>query len=242
MLLDHSWLPFLSTVVTALFTAAVFRRWLARRHAHLLWWSLGLALYGLGTLAEAALALAPNLSLLRLWYLAGAMLTAAWLGHGTVALLIRRERVAWALTVALVAASILAAVAVSLAPAHPEAFRVGVAVSSQYKAVLDRTGLMILLTILLNVYSTLTLVGGALWSAWLFFRKRVLFHRVAGNVLIAAGAMLPAGAGTFIRLGLGDYLYLSELLGAALMFAGFWVATQPQPVPARAALHPAPSR
>jgi hypothetical protein len=35
--------------------------------------------------------------------------------------------------------------------------------------------------------------------------------------------------GTFIRLGMSDWLYLSELLGAVLMFAGFMVATSEQP-------------
>ena len=54
---------------------------------------------------------------------------------------------------------------------------------------------------------------------------------------IAVGALLPASAGTFIRMGWGDWLYASELFGAALMFLGFWLATQPQPAdrPARVA-------
>ena len=63
----------------------------------------------------------------------------------------------------------------------------------------------------------------------MFARKRVLPNRVLGNVFIAVGALLPASAGTFIRLGWGDWLYVSELFGAALMFLGFWLATQPQP-------------
>jgi hypothetical protein len=224
------WLPFVSTTITVLFAAAVFSRYFQRhRRPHLLLWGIGLTLYALGTFAEAYLAVSWSPVLLRLWYLAGAMLTAAWLGQGTVYLLIRKPGVANILTGVLLVASMLAAAAVFLAPVHAAAFQAGVPVSSQYKAVLDRTGPMILLTILLNIYGTLTLVGGALWSAWLFFRKRVLLNRVAGNVLIAAGALLPASAGTFIQLGLGDWLYVSELLGAALMFLGFWFATQPQP-------------
>ena len=223
------WLPFVSTLITVGFAVAVFRRYFERRRPQLLWWGLGLALYALGTFAETYLAVGWNAALLRLWYLAGAMLTAAWLGQGTLALLIRKPRVIGALNGLLIGASLVAAAAVFLAPLHPAAYQVGLPVSSQYKAVMDRTTLMIGLTILLNIYGTLALVGGALWSAWLFFRKHVLFHRVVGNVLIAAGAMFPAGAGTFIRLGLGDYLYVSELLGATLMFAGFWWATQRQP-------------
>src|SRR5439155_531976 len=123
------------------------------------------------------------------------------------------------------------------APVSGALFKTGVPVSTQYKSLLTRTGLMVLLTILLNIYGTVTLVGGAAWSAWLFWRKRVLANRMAGNILIAIGALLPASAGTLISLGLGDWLYVSELLGAGLMFLGFWLATQPQPAerPAQAA-------
>ena len=35
-----------------------------------------------------------------------------------------------------------------------------------------------------------------------------------GNILIAAGALMPAMAGGFVRAGLVDWLYVSELLGA----------------------------
>ena len=48
-----------------------------------------------------------------------------------------------------------------------------------------------------------------------------------GNILIAAGALSPAMGGTFLRVGLTDLLYLSELIGAILMFIGFVMATSP---------------
>jgi 4-hydroxybenzoate polyprenyltransferase len=70
-------------------------------------------------------------------------------------------------------------------------------------------------------------VGGALYSSWIFWRKRILLHRTIGNILIAVGAMLPAFGGTFSRFGLPHALYLGELLGAVLMFAGFIRATTP---------------
>ena len=96
-----------------------------------------------------------------------------------------------------------------------------------------RTGAITLLTILLNIYGTLTMVGGAIYSAFLFWRKQVLLNRVLGNILIAAGALLPAMAGSLVKAGLVDALYISELLGAGVMFTGFLLATaQPahQPV------------
>ncbi len=99
-----------------------------------------------------------------------------------------------------------------------------------------RNGVIIALTILLNIYGTVTLVGGAIYSAFIFLRKRVLANRMFGNILIAAGAMMPALGGTFLKAGLADWLYLSEFLGVILMYAGFLQSTaapapeaQPQP-------------
>src|SRR3989304_3423871 len=45
-------------------------------------------------------------------------------------------------------------------------------------------------------------------------------NRVLGNVLIATGALSLAFASSLVRLGLGDYLYVAELAGAGVMFAG----------------------
>ena len=223
------YLPFLSTLVTLLFAAAVLQRYTQRRGIHLLLWGLGLILYAAGTFTESYLALGWSEAALRVWYLSGAMLTAAWLGQGTVHLLVRRRGVASALTALLAAVSIFAILSVFGSQVNGTAFNPHVPVSAQYKSLMTRDGLTVVLTILLNIYGSIGLIGGAAWSAYLFARKRVLPHRVIGNVLIAAGALMPAMAGTFIKLGLGDWLYVSELLGAAIMFAGFIAATNPQP-------------
>ena len=83
------------------------------------------------------------------------------------------------------------------------------------------------LTPFFNLYGTVALVGGALWSAVVFWRKRILLHRTLGNVLIAAGAILPAFGGTFSRMGLPNALYIGELLGVILIFLGYLRATTP---------------
>ena len=46
------YLPILSTIITFVFAAAVFSRFRVRHGAHLLLWSIGLVLYGIGTLTE----------------------------------------------------------------------------------------------------------------------------------------------------------------------------------------------
>ena len=226
------YIPFLSTLVTFAFAAAVFARFLKRRGPHLLLWTIGLLFFSIGTLSEVILAFTFSGLVLKLWYLSGAMLTAAWLGQGTIHLLVRKRAVAWTLTGILAAISLLAVTLILLAPlSHAAAsYNVTMAISSQYKDILTRGSLTILLTILLNIYGTLALVGGAIYSAFIFWRKRVLLNRMIGNVLIAIGALAPAMAGSFVKAGLVDALYLSELIGVVLMYIGFIQATT---VPAR---------
>lgn len=235
-------IPLLSTVVTFAFTVAVFNRYFRRKGMHLLMWGIGLFLYGLGTLSEVLLSLQFNPLTLRIWYLCGAMLTAAWLGQGTVYLLVRKRGVATALTIGLAAVSLVAAVLVLTAPVTGAgAYRLAEPVSAQYKDFLTRSGWITLLTILLNIYGTIFLVGGALYSAYLFWRKSVLADRLIGNILIAAGALMPASAGSLIKAGLGDWLYVSELLGAAIMYIGFIKATSGKTVDKKAVAAPSPT-
>jgi len=237
-----NYISILSTIVTAIFAIAVFNRYRQRKGTHLLLWGIGLVFYGLGTLTEVILSITFSEFALKVWYLSGAMLTAAWLGQGTVHLLVRKRGVASALTTILLIVSVVAAILVFTAPLYPAAadYNTSLPASEQYKEIMTRNSLTIILTILLNIYGTITLVGGAIYSAFLFWRKKVLLNRMVGNILIAAGAMMPAIGGTFVQAGLVDWLYLSEFLGVILMYAGFMQATAQQPVANPRAAVPAP--
>lgn len=224
-------LPVFSTLITLIFTVAVFNRYRARGGAYLLVWGIGLVFYGLGTAMEVALGFTFNPLALKLWYLSGAMLTAAWLGQGTVNLLWRRHHFAQITNILLTLVSLAALGLILAAPIHSVAsFHPSIPVSTQYKDILTRDGLTVAMTILLNTYGTFTLIGGALYSAFLFWRKKVLFNRMVGNILIAGGAMLPALGGSFLKAGFPDWLYLSEFSGVILMYAGFVLATAAQTV------------
>ena len=226
------YISILSTIVTFIFAVAVYNRYRVRRGAHLLIWSIGLLLYGIGTLTEVILLFSFNTLALKLWYLSGAMLTAAWLGQGTINLLVHRRGIAPALNIILTIVSLLALALILLAPITPAAaaFNTAQPVSAQYGDILTRSGAIIALTILLNIYGTLTLVGGAIYSAFIFWRKKVLFNRMIGNILIAIGALMPAIGGSFLKTGLPDFLYLSEFIGVILMYVGFLQATVAVPV------------
>jgi hypothetical protein len=228
------YLPFASTLIVFVFAALVLLRFKQRGGIHLLLWGIGLVMYGLGTLAEAVLAVSYSSLMLHTWYLFGAVLTPAWLGQGTIYLLVRRQNVANILLVVLTLVSIFALLHVFGLPTKDEVYNVSVPVSAQYKDVMERTGLTGALLGLFAFYGTLALVGGALYSAYIFWRKRIMPQRVLGNVLIAAGALSPAMGGVLVARGFGDYLFVSELLGAIIMFIGFRLATTRQPVPVAA--------
>jgi hypothetical protein len=221
------WLPFISCVVSFAFAYSVFRRYLRRRGLHLLLWGIGMVFYGIGGFCEAYYAaFGWNSLVFRLWYLFGAILVAAWLGQGTVYLLVRR-RWAHALMIVLGVGSLYGLIRVFGAQLDPALMGSSVHTGSELSGRAIVSPGVRLLTPFFNVYGTVTLVGGAAYSAWLFWRKRILLHRTIGNILIAAGAILPAFGGTFSRVGLPGALYLGELLGAVLMFAGFVRATTP---------------
>lgn len=232
-------LPFISTLVVFVFAFFVLQRYRERGGMHTLLWGIGFVMYGLGTFAEAYLAFGYSSFILHSWYLFGAILTPAWLGQGTVFLLVRRRNVANILLIVLIIASVFTAVHVFSLPTQDALYDVAKPVSGQYKDIMARTSLTTTLLAVFAAYGTLALVGGALYSAYIFWRKRILPHRVLGNVLLAAGALSPALGGVLVTRGLGDYLFISELLGAIIMFVGFRLATSQQPVAAKQAVQAA---
>lgn len=252
-------LPFVTTFVMAVFTISVFRRWLYRRRDYFLFWVIGLGLFAAASFTEAYFAAVGWSSVIFfIWYFFGAVLTAAWIGHGTYLLLVRKR---WrhVVTGILITASLGALVLMLrvMPNLDPSLFDRGLPLSEQYKTdvieegdtipagaelvemeyrgelVTAKRGILPLgasiriTTIFFNIYGTIMLVGGALWSSWLFLKKGVLPSRALGNVLIAIGAILIASASTLTRLGIGDFLYIGELIAAIFMYAGFTLAARP---------------
>ena len=221
-------LPFLSAAISAVFAVFVFRRWAYKRKgAHLLLWGTGMTFYAIGGFCEGYYgAFGWNPLIFRLWYLFGAILVAAWLGQGSVYLLARKK---WAHTMMIILAlgSVWGVYKVFTAQLDPTLLNESLHTGSELSGHAIVTSGVRTLTPLFNIYGVMTLVGGAAYSAWIFFRKRVLLHRVIGNVLIATGALAPAFGGVFSRMGVPAALYIGELIGAVLMFIGFLRATTP---------------
>lgn len=183
---------------------------------YLKWWMIGMLTYGAGTLTESLNTLVGWSDLnFRFWYITGAFLGGAPLAQGTVYLLMPR-RYANALTVTFLMTVIAGSVCVFLSPidyASVEPLRMsGKVFTWQWVRMFSP---------FLNLYAVVFLVGGAVYSATLYFVKQGLATRFIGNVLIAIGAILPGIGGTSTRFGHVEILYITELIGLVLIFAAY---------------------
>ncbi len=244
ILMQNLSLPFvlsiISTLVSGVFTVVVMRRWWAKHRPYLLAWGIGLLLYCIGTLSQVILSLTWSPLFFGLWYWCGALMVAAWLGQGTVYLLVRRGNIARNIQMALILVGIMTLPwTLFLTKFNADAWYPGADMTQIYKdevapdGTVIREGIMAgsskgtvrFFSPIMNVWGTLALVGGAIYSSWIFRRKQIMRNRVVGNWLIALGGLLPALGGALIRLGDPSFKYIGEMLGAILIFAGFWIAT-----------------
>ena len=210
------WIPSATTVVAAIFAAIVLSRYRQRGGTHLLWWGVGLVLYGVGTLTEAATTIFGwNEWVFRTWYVTGALCGGAPLAQGTVYLLMKR-RAANVLSVALVLAIVAGAVLVFLSPidhGQIDGHRLsGRALAWQNVRMISP---------FINTYAAIFLIGGAIASAMRYRSSPEKRHKYVGNIFIAVGAILPGIGGTFTRFGHVEVLYVTEFVGLLLIYLGY---------------------
>jgi hypothetical protein len=210
------YLPILTTVFSAYFLAHIFGRYLKKGGNHLLWWSIGVFTYGVGTFFESAITLWGNSPLLnKSWYVAGAILGGYPLAQGSVYLHLknRKANILSAITVPFI---IFASICVFLSPVNLsllETFRPsGAALEWQWVR---------LLTPFINIYSAIFLIGSAALSAYKFFKTPLGRNRAIGNILITIGAILPGVGGGMAKAGMVEALYLGEFVGIILIYAGY---------------------
>ena len=182
---------------------------------HVLWWLIGVLTYGAGTLTESLNTVVGwSETNFRWWYITGALLGGAPLAQGTVYLTVPK-RWAHALTALLVAYVFVASVFVWLSPIDlslvNEMRMSGSCFDWQWVRKFSP---------FVNLYAVAFLVGGALLSAYKYFKSQGSSTRFYGNLLIAVGAILPGIGGSFTRFGYVEVLYVTEFLGLACI----WVA------------------
>jgi len=222
--------PLLSAGLMIVFAIFVLNRYISSNKMHFFFWGIGLLMFSIGSLSEIYLSIQWNRLAFFFWYFFGAVLNAAWIGQGTIYLLLTKKWIKPTVTLLLVGSlSALIIMIQTMSMLDISQFTSNIAISDQYRDIIpapNEGGTIRLLTPFFNVYGATALVGGAVWSAYLFWRKRVLPNRVIGNILIALGAIIISIASILTRMGLSEWWYLGELLAATLLFAGFILASR----------------
>jgi len=209
-------LPVLTTLVAAAFAIAVGAQYARKRHPYQLFWGIGLLLF---TVAAASGALArtggATETEYRLFYLFGAITNVAWLALGTVYITAPRFG-----TIALAIVTVLSAVSLYAVFATP----VNLAVAIDTGKGFPDGSLPRILAAIGSGVGSLVLIGGALWSAWVFVQRRRNGRRAIANIIIAVGVFIVAAGGTAAFTGASGILELTNLIGIAVMFVGFLLA------------------
>ena len=210
------YIPIFTTLFSAYFFREIFRHYQYRKTTYLLWWSLGVLTFGLGTVAESInILIGWSIPNVKYWYIVGALLGGFPLAQGSVYLLMKK-RFADISSVFFVSLIIVSSVFVILTPITiPDNF--------DYKL----TGKVFewkwvrYFSPLINLYAFVFLVGGAIYSAIKYYRQGIKEAPFRGNIFIAIGGLLPGIGGSFTRAGYVEVLYVTEFIGLILIYYGY---------------------
>ena len=211
-----NYIPILTTIFSIYFTIDIYRHYRYRKTPYLLWWTLGVVTFGLGTLTESINAIFGWSALnLKIWYVVGALLGGYPLAQGTVYLLMKR-RFANISAYIIVSLIIVASAAVMLSP---------ISLPDNFDGQLSGTVLgwqwVRLFSPAINIYAFIFLVGGAIYSARRYYTLGQREAPFKGNIFIAIGGLLPGIGGTFTRMGVVEMLFITELLGLIMIYIGY---------------------
>jgi hypothetical protein len=234
-----------SALIAIAFALSTWDRWLRRRRAHELAWTIAMVLFAVASLALWwAQSRGWSEASFRVFFAFGAVINVPWLGLGTVFLL-AGHKVGTIVTRWLIGFSGFALGVIWVAPlsntVDPDAFPTAKELFGVLPRVLAAVG---------SGVPALVIFGGALWSAWRVIRGRIPAVTAAatrnvqsarllaaGNLLIALGTVILSASGTFSgRLGKDTSFVVTLLAGVVVLFAGFLIASNATR-PARLSTH-----
>lgn len=210
------YIPIVTTIFSAYFLHEIVEHYRQKKNAvYLLWWSIGVLTFGLGTMSESINTLFGWTEInFRFWYIVGALLGGFPLAQGTVYLLVKKKT-ANLLSIILVSVIVIASVFVMISPIDnslvAEGRLSGKVLEWQWTRYFSP---------FINTYAFIFLFGGAIYSA-VQYRKTKSDKRFLGNIFIAIGALLPGIGGSFTRFGYVEVLYVAELIGLVAIFYGY---------------------
>jgi hypothetical protein len=213
----------LACVLALIACVFIFDQHLEHPRPYKLLWSLGLLFYGIAA-GAAFVAAASHWSVptYKTWYYFGGVLTAAYLGLGSLSLLAPRRVSRWAVAAAVVISVYvglrLLFLPVTSTQAHElTTWSFDTITNAKYFSITPPDALIPL--IIMNISGALMLFGGAVWSAWSFYRKHAPAYRLTSMLFLALGSVFPSLTG-LMRLGNSSLAPLGEFLGAGCILFG----------------------
>lgn len=213
-------LPAIAAVLAFSCALAIGRDALRRPQPHRVAWLIAFLIFAAAAGTEVIGSTAGwNATLIRVYYLSGAVLVVGFLALGQLYLLagdrIGRVAPGVALLVTAIAASTVWGAPIDRSRVEADGWDA-----------IERTAGLKILAIGVNSFGTLILIGGLIYSAVRFRQVASMRHRTVGLLLIALGALTVAMGGTLTRLGSDQYLYIAMSVGVGLIFAGYLQASR----------------
>jgi hypothetical protein len=220
--------PAINVLVTGLFAGMVLRQYMRRQRSYQLYWSIALCMAFLATLAYVLMLVVQPTSVVgvqffRVYYILGAELMPSWLGLGSIAL-VASERVTRVCAIILSVLSVVAAMLILIATIDMQNLR---QIAGTPGTGILQPGPWLITTITLNTLGVIAIAGVAIYSGWKLLLRQA---SVAGfrpvnllwaNVLILAGALLIAAAGTLARFfSVESTFWLVMAVGWIVFFVG----------------------
>jgi len=212
-------LPVFAAVVALVCACFLGRRATVQPRPENVVWTIAFAAFAIAAGAEVVgSAIGWNDSLVRIYYVTGAVLVVGILALGELYLLFPGR------VPAIVPGLGILTCAVALTAVWNAQIDHSRLQTEGWNA-LVRDPFLVALAVTINAGGTLVLVAGTLFSAWRIYASKGSRQRALGCALIAGGALIVATGGTLTRFGNREYLYLAMALGVAIIFVGVVLAS-----------------
>ncbi|HVB62224.1 MAG: hypothetical protein WCD86_20525 [Ktedonobacteraceae bacterium] len=215
--------PAINVVVTGAFAAVILRQYFQRHKLYQLYWSIALLMAFAATLGYVLMIVVQPTStagiiLFRVYYIFGASLMPSWLGLGSMAL-VSKPAVTRYSFITLCWLSAVAIVLVGIAGIDMRQLS-QVAGTPGAGILQPQNGAWLFVLIILNSLGVLAVVGVAIYSGWKLIARQGPGNLLWGNVLILAGDLINAAAGSGARLGVENIFWLIMTVGWVVFFMG----------------------
>lgn len=217
--------PFVVALIALVFGGTVLRQWAMRKRPQQLLWGVSLLMAALAALLYIAFLATGADLIFRVYYIFGALLNAAYLGMGSLYLVLSR-RVANLVLSGLVIASAFGVALLLVAPLDAAKLHAAQGLGSSGAGVI-KPGLWLLLFVLHNIFGALTVIGVAVYSAYKVGRQQAPRRFATANITIAAGVLIVSQAGSGARLGATStgFFWIVTAVGFGVVFVGFLLTT-----------------